>query len=610
MRTFPNEPPPGRLKGRWKPDVLYMAGDLVEDQWEEEQIDGGFRHFSNYWVALPEPVQTPENLPYQRRQSTNINQPPPRDDSSSQYWERSLWRNITSEITQNFDEYCRLHSINQQTVDNFILSKGIPDWYYFDLLGNYNTRVDIRNVVDLLRTVRGTIYGLKTYLNLINLGITVSRKKPEEYYDLPISGDPPLDEEEEESNYDKFKAFRKEFLETYAFPTPPNDKIEILGRAWIDPPPGVKLEDMNVNRDFKLGDYVYKNEKTQISSVTSAKHYNKDTDYTCSLYRLIDEYIAPNGDITLPSIDAGSIWERIYTYNDITYADDFYRELESLQSDNKNPDNSLYQLDISNLIDDNDLMFGNGITREKDQKIYSCYIGSLLRFLIPAWIRFESTLRLLDIRGVQVNHSSWYNTIFDRIENGFEPYTLTIKPYVGFDPIEWKETGRLNHTEAWEVVVSGDNVVELGAWHIGLDSNLFNKTVNAYWWKEPNGDIKVRSLATTKVDLTARRKEFEDSTTRNTNTAFWRWQLLNWNHYVPHFKVIGYGDTEILWRDLDTDGRYPNRNWGDLETITWDSLDSYDISPEDLIKYFHCHCNPNLEDDAGICCEDRISYGY
>lgn len=517
------------------------------------------------------------------------------NESGTWYWEKSFWKNLTEELTSYPNKYVRLQSVNPHMIDAFVLSKGIPDWYYYDLLGHYNSRLNIRTVVDLLRGIRGTVTGMQTYLNLINLQAEVVRLKPEEVY---WKGND-LHTEDNRKDYRWFEGARDEY---YASVYPPGNYWNLKtnftkGIAWS--------EDNHKINKFQVGDYIFKEVYSSNSHTGRLDDDTFDKKYKgCQLWKAVDPIDGDKwGDLV-----KDSRVELIYEYEIVTTVKEYYKnhkyptDSEGFWDDNTNPDNSFYRVDLGELLGDKELD-RRGITSERDQQRYTCYVKRLMEFLIPAWIRFEAYLYLLDERNQRgLLHNATVSTVVRPPVKAVEPYTLTILPYVGFDPYDmwYQKWYQLNHTSAWDVEVTniwGNTVGILWSdkWYSENDLKLFDGSIIANCWREDYpvlrrpGDrsvIKIRLLSGQKIKLRPympdeRRwmdlepiwwKDAEPVTWDEIRkkpipeSRFWRWSLLNFYHFLPHFRVTGRTE-QVLWQDLEP------LEWNALEDTEWRELE-------------------------------------
>jgi hypothetical protein len=500
---------PGRVRGHWKPSVLYIEGDLVL--------------YQNIWyIALPEPVENKIDYANEFRKSTNIGRIPDQPVGAYTYWKVSEWKNITQEITRGEDEFVRLQSTDQRLVDSYLLSKGIPDWYYYELLGNYNTRTEMRNVVDLLRTVRGTIEGLETYLNLIGLTADVIRLKPEEIYEVSYKDE-------------IFELTSEQFFYSWEYP----DNSDT--RSWLK-----RLEDsLKEQYPDNEEDRWYRN-----GILYGVWLDPLDLQTEGLFFQQFD--IKDNFQSSLiQRIKIGDEWQdKIwYTYKSITF--------------DQTSDNSKYLIDIKTLINEEYTELGDGVVREKDQQRYSCHVSRLMNFLLPAWIRAESRLRILDIRRGWRDHAAWECTIADPLYEGLQPYTLTILPFTGWDPSDsnYLSNNYLGQTDAWGVEIelpNGDkvNIDSFPGNYWSQDYEIDGRVISI---KREEEVLKVVMFPGEKIKLRAYEK------IETNNYQFFRWQYLNWNYPVAHFKVSGATE-RMKWKDLE------DFTWTELENKTWSEV--------------------------------------
>lgn len=552
--------------------------------------------FNGWWEALPEPVQNADRYPNSFRQSTNIGKQPffnlqyglvdnqgvvipssiqpairgyfaPDGEPAEEmwgppqhmldqnvvhilnygaYWQISYWQNVTEEVTTFPNKFVREQSVNPHLLDSYILSKGIPPWYYYDLLGHYNTRLEIRNVVDLLRSIRGTIYGMKTFLNLINLEAEPHRMKPEERYDFSnyfweqirqSMGD--LDPVEFNSIYneEKFEQFRSKFYSILYPDTPlPEPKQRFVqGKAWSHFDPAANV--------FKTGDYCFKNWFEDDAT---------ETGYLgCSLYKCLQ------GNGTEPILNAPTrrglfdelgviitdpVWEWVYDFKIITKEEGFYRNVDNrsgaLITTNYNPDNSLYSANITNLIN-TDNVRGGAIVRQQDQQKYTCYLKRLIEFLVPAWIRFEGNLYLLDEKKVGMEHVSWANCIYDNLLEGKEPYTLTIRPFVGFNPWdpEFRFGGELNHVSGWGVTVEA------------IGDNGYAYPIDNPYYEEPTSGIYTQIFEWSTALEESNPMIYEEGHVTFYHGVFWKCDVTHVS-YQENPKMPGTDEGKVYWTDI------------------------------------------------------------
>jgi len=650
-------PAPGRLKGRWRPDVRYSEGDLADAEGEVRILGadgktdglppgaeiagyadetGKLRKPPRWWVAAPDEIEAARaESPDKFRQSMNLNRRPAlrvtyreaggaepvpseireiggayylapsnsgggvkaelthRDSDGRCFWKPSVWENVTEEVTQYPNKYVRLQSVQPQLLDAFVLSKGVPAWYYYDLLGHPDSRRQLKGVVDLLRSVRGTVYGLKAYLNLINLEADVERLKPEEAYEFNAAIKLKLEEALKDfdsrlkRNYQEFERLRDSFAEPefgLGVKNAAGGFTHIRGKAWSD-------EDREANKDFKAGDYCFLN----WTGNGGGKDYRG-----CLLFRKKRDWENRENPIRPPEPDSdgkardSDDWEWIYTYKVITREAGYYKELSKelrLWTANYNPDNSMYRLHLANFLGP-DANADGSVTNPEAQQRITCHLRGLIEFLIPAWIRMESEVYLLDrADGGVLNHASSFGVFPPQDSVGAEPHTLTVLPCIGpmgawisrTDAVGVREDGSEFGLTERDALVSDAE----------MDGRVLSGEIKGYYWREnymdgkyPDATLKVRVPAFQKVKLTARLtgggkrwrdlephawREYEIRTWGSLESGvaaadgFQRWSLLNSYHYLPHFRVADCG-SDGRWMDMEPTawGRWANTRWADI----------------------------------------------
>lgn len=390
--------PPGRVRGVWNPETVYVTGDLAHIRETDAHPD--------LWYECV---------------SKSVGVYPPEDDAENPRWKPSSWANITGTLTQPDYRYQRIHTINAEMIDEYLLGKGIPAWYYFDMLGFFGTRTKLLNAIDLLTTMRGTILGVKSFLNLINLNSEITRLAPEEEYLIPKT-EGGLENGEDDLSGER--AWRNYMMGKYgnAAKTDFNTDIK-LARFWND------------YTAYRNGDHVYCNE------------YDGDKYTGCGLYKALANVEISKNPPGLENDD----WEWVCGYR--------IKEFDRSGSATSSTDNSRYGLLIGQLAGrDTETLDGRiAVSDPQWQQIYTCYYKRLIDFLVPAWIRIESGMLLLDRREVIFGNNASVFSDISYVSKGFEPYTLTVYPYVGFDPndVNYVDNCELNHTEAWRVEVAG-----------------------------------------------------------------------------------------------------------------------------------------------------------
>ena len=416
---------PGRVRGEWLPETLYLTGDLI-CIWQETSE-------SFLWVVAKQSHVSDEsnkpNLCLERHG----------------FWEKSVWANVSESLTlpEKIDKnsthalsasrFQRGFSLNSEMLDAFILGKGVPEWYYYDLMGPFKARSVIQRALETLIALRGTILGLKSWLNLIGFDALITRLSPEEYYELlgektsegqkslfyddqqllggeteeawfskikkileiPVSEIPLWTLPKSEVNpgiilwkkgaivsfNDKFWAAKTDIRKSHDFwQKKPSESI--LWEQVLYPRPLYafnKFKDNNAilpyakawdsDLDIKLGDYIYVN-----------KYHNEDY-CGCDLYQAIDNIKFEESKDYPPSPDDFEHWKWIASYKIKNIKEDWTRETT--------PDNSIYQIEITHLFNRSILADRN----RQDRLIY--YIKKLMEFLVPAWIRVESRVSVV-----------------------------------------------------------------------------------------------------------------------------------------------------------------------------------------------------------------------
>jgi hypothetical protein len=191
----------------------------------------------------------------------------------------------------------------------------------------------------------------------------------------------------------------------------------------------------------------------------------------CGLYELIkqpDDGEAPPE----PSGHADNdFWKWIYDF----------KLIENTAEHPADVDNSAYKLSFTNFADEDE----NGyIVKDEDQQRASCYLNDMIEFAVPAWIRLESDIKLMDtVRSGRLVHASYFNIFLPHSFAGMEPYTLTVLPQVGFGRNDnsvvtvTDEFG--NALQNLQQSAENDDQVILGESRGGL---------NGYYWTENYGN--------------------------------------------------------------------------------------------------------------------------
>jgi len=514
---IPATPAPGRVRGEWSPDVVYVRDDLV-----------CIRHLN----PIPDEPTIDSWYVCVKR---SLNCHPETSDDRQQYWELSPWANITEEFTQPDYRYQRVHSINPEMVDEYILGKGVPAWYYFDMLGFFNTRTQLRNVVDLLTTMRGTIIGAMSFLNLINLHAEINRLAPEELYLFP---------DDDEDDEDKLHTDLSRELAWRGYM-----KKQELG-YWDD-----SANDWNLN--IKLARVWHSYIECNQGDLVYYNVCDADGKYIgCHLYKARKTVALNDGEeAEEPSgtAEPTDVWEWVCGYA--------VKPMTALQIPSST-DNSRYELMISQLAGRDSKISSDGrllITDAMWQQIYTCHYARLIEFLVPAWIRVESGIWLLDQGGMAgAKHASTFNFIMTPDFEGIAPYTLTVLPHIG-------DMGNIVSVTRVFDVPSDIELDELDQ-SAENDRRVLNGDIPGYFWREPYMHDEYPDAKTLKVRLLAFKKVKLKSRIERGSPQFWRWSLLNSYHYLPHFRVSGI-DNHVRWMDLEP------YTWEQLQTLTWENLD-------------------------------------
>lgn len=541
-------PAPGRVRGEWDPDVTYVRDDLV------------CVHHPN---AVGEASADSWHICIKRC----LGYHPELSADHAQYWEPSPWVNVTEDYTQPGYRYQRVHSIHPEIIDEYILGKGVPDWYYFDMLGFFGIRTKLLNVVDLLTTMRGTIIGAQSFLNLVNLNAETRRLAPEERYRFPGDASEPS-----ASDYDAFEEYSKDISRETAW------RNYLKGQNYWD----VDIDDWKpiIKSARVWNDYTnYETDNLVYDNIYDGYKYAG-----CGLYRALRDINHDEPGTAKPSVRQ-DVWYEVCRYDILPMT-----PLRMLSE----TDNSRYELLIGQLAGQDAQKVGGRImvTDPFWQQIYTCHLARLVEFLIPAWIRIEGGLYLLDELSIKgARHASSFNALLKPAFEGIEPHTLTVLPYIDDFGQVASVTEVFAVTEDGEEDTQGLVVAEKA--FMGTLKGFYNHNwvpegtlnelmldgeIQGYYWREPYMPEQYDGAMMLKVRVPAFQKiRLKSSLAEEGSHYFWRWSLLNSYHHLPHFKVIGRR-YRPRWMDLEP------YTWRQLETKRWKDFDRRVVDS----KYLAC----------------------